>query len=175
MSANFFPMSRPPLDSTPFGTDTTNEKISHLESTPVGEKIPDPKPLKRPTESSKRNEKSRKSMYRRTRSQAHHCQNHHRANMISPMTTNTENLEARANLIWLMTANTSNLNQKDAIKRKASEVHEKEYSDSSSSDSDSSGESDYKSKRRNKKKISSEKGPYQIMVEINGKVADNSI
>ena len=38
-------MSRKPLDSTPIGMNTKNAKISHLESTPVGKKNPDPKPL----------------------------------------------------------------------------------------------------------------------------------
>ena len=50
-------MGRPPLELTRIGTDTTNEKRSHLESTPVGTKMPDPKPLTRPTESLKRNGK----------------------------------------------------------------------------------------------------------------------
>ena len=34
-----FPMSQPPLDSTPFGTNMTNAKKSHLELTPIGTKI----------------------------------------------------------------------------------------------------------------------------------------
>ena len=38
----------------------TNEKISHLDSTPVGTKISDPKPLTQPMVSSKRKEKSGK-------------------------------------------------------------------------------------------------------------------
>ena len=42
-------MSRPPLDSTPTVMKMTNAKISHLESTPVGTKTLDPKPLTRPT------------------------------------------------------------------------------------------------------------------------------
>ena len=42
-------MSRPPLDSTPIGTNMTNITTSHLESTPIETKTPDPKPLTRPT------------------------------------------------------------------------------------------------------------------------------
>ena len=38
-------MGIPPLDLTLIGTNTTNAKISRLESTPVGMKTPDPKPL----------------------------------------------------------------------------------------------------------------------------------
>ena len=38
-------MSQPPLDSTPFGNNTTEAKITHLDLTPVGAKIPDLKPL----------------------------------------------------------------------------------------------------------------------------------
>ena len=45
---------RPPLYLTIIGTNTTDTKISHLDSTPVGTKIPDPNPLIRPTELSKR-------------------------------------------------------------------------------------------------------------------------
>ena len=48
-------MSRPPLDLTPFFTNTKNAKVPHLDLTPVSTKMPDPKPLTRPTESSKRN------------------------------------------------------------------------------------------------------------------------
>ena len=51
-------MNQPPLDRTPIGTNRSNEKISYLESNPVGTKTPDPKPLPLPTESSKRKEKS---------------------------------------------------------------------------------------------------------------------
>ena len=51
-------MSRPTLDSTPIDTNRTNEKISHLYSTPVDTKIPDPKPLTRPKKSSKTKEKA---------------------------------------------------------------------------------------------------------------------
>ena len=47
-------MIRPPLDSTHIGKNTTNAKISHLESTPIGTKTPYPKPLTLTTESSKR-------------------------------------------------------------------------------------------------------------------------
>ena len=50
-----------------------------------------------------------------------------------------------------------------------------DLSESSSSDSDFSNKSDYKSKRRDKKNNYSEKGPYQVMRKINGKVADDSV
>ena len=43
-------MSQPPLDLTPIGTNTTNEKISHLDSTPIGKKKPYPKPVTWTTE-----------------------------------------------------------------------------------------------------------------------------
>ena len=70
--------------------------------------------------------------------------------------------------------------RKSKIKiRDKKKIHQKrtkqDLSDSSSSDSESSVESDYKIKRCNKKKNSSEKGPYQIMRKINGKVADDSV
>ena len=45
------------MDSTPIGTNRTNEKTSHLESTPVDRKTTDPKTLTRSMELSKRNGK----------------------------------------------------------------------------------------------------------------------
>ena len=45
-------MSRPLLDSTPIGTNTKNVTTSHLDSTAIGKKSPDPNPLTRPTDSS---------------------------------------------------------------------------------------------------------------------------
>ena len=45
--------------STPIGTNTTNSEISHLESTPVGEKMPDAKPLTQATESQEEKEKKK--------------------------------------------------------------------------------------------------------------------
>ena len=72
-----FLMSRPPLDLTPIGTNTTNAKISHLDSNMVGTKTIDPKPLTQPTEYSKRKEKRKKSTHNKTRSHTHHRQTHH--------------------------------------------------------------------------------------------------
>ena len=53
-------MSRPHLHLTPIGTNTSNAKISHLDSNPVGRKTSDPKPLKRPMKLSKIKEESGK-------------------------------------------------------------------------------------------------------------------
>ena len=50
-------MSQPPLESTSIDTNKTNAKTSHLDFTPVGTKMPKPKPLTQPTELSKRNGK----------------------------------------------------------------------------------------------------------------------
>ena len=50
-------MSRPPLDSTPLGTNTTNRTIPPIESFPVGTKLPEPTPLTPPTEFSEQNGK----------------------------------------------------------------------------------------------------------------------
>ena len=44
-------MSRPPLGSTPFGTNTTNRTTSSIDSIPVGTKIPETTPPTRPTDS----------------------------------------------------------------------------------------------------------------------------
>ena len=43
-------MSRPHLDLTPLGTNTTNGTTSPIDSIPVGTKTPDPTPLTQPTE-----------------------------------------------------------------------------------------------------------------------------
>ena len=43
-------MIQPPLNSTPIGTNKTNIIMSHFDSTPIGTKTPDPKPLTRPTD-----------------------------------------------------------------------------------------------------------------------------
>ena len=80
----FFSMSQPPLDLIYVGTNTTNATSSHLELCYVGTITPNTKPLTRPVESSKHNEKD-----------IHHCHNHHRDNLIIPMTTNTENPKSR--------------------------------------------------------------------------------
>ena len=50
-------MSPPPLELTPIGKVATNARKSHLDSTHVGAKTLDPKPLKLPIDSSKRNGK----------------------------------------------------------------------------------------------------------------------
>ena len=50
-----------------------------------------------------------------------------------------------------------------------------DLSDSPSGDSDYYDNIDYKNKRHTKRKSSLEKGPYQIMRKIDGKVADNSV
>ena len=46
-------MSRPPLDSTPFGTNTTNGTTSLIESIPVETRITEPTPQKLQTDSPK--------------------------------------------------------------------------------------------------------------------------
>ena len=53
-------MSRPHLGSTPVGTNTSNAKLSYLDSTPVDAKTPHPKTPTIPMESSKRKEKMQK-------------------------------------------------------------------------------------------------------------------
>ena len=44
-------MSQPPLNSTHFGTNTSNRTTSPIDSITVGEKIPDPMPLTQPMDS----------------------------------------------------------------------------------------------------------------------------
>ena len=52
--SQFFLMSRPPLKSTPIGTNTKNAMMSQLDLTPIGTKNPEPTSLTRPTELLKR-------------------------------------------------------------------------------------------------------------------------
>ena len=51
-------MSQPPLESIPIDMNMTNTEMSHLDSTPVGTKTPDPKPLTRLPELLKQNGKA---------------------------------------------------------------------------------------------------------------------
>ena len=51
-------MSQPILDSTTIGTNTTNGKMSPIDSIPVGTKTPEPTPLKLPTELTEHNGKA---------------------------------------------------------------------------------------------------------------------
>ena len=48
-------MSRPTLDPTNIGTNTTNIKMSPIDSIPVRTKTTEPMPLKQPTEFSEQN------------------------------------------------------------------------------------------------------------------------
>ena len=75
-------MSRPTLDLTPIGKNTTNETISPIDLIPVGTKMPEPTPLTRPTELP---EKTEKRTYQGTWIHTHHCQTHHRINLICRM------------------------------------------------------------------------------------------
>ena len=129
-------VSQPPLESTPIVTNTSNAKMSHLDSTPVDMKIPDPKLLTLPTESSNAKKNREKSTYQRIQSQTRHSQTH-----------------SWANLIRLMTASTEDQKASDAIKKKKYQKYKKlGSSESSSMDYDLSDKSGYKIKRRNKKR-----------------------
>ena len=44
-------MNRPPLESTPFGTNITNRTTSPIDSIYIGTKTPEPMPQKLPTDS----------------------------------------------------------------------------------------------------------------------------
>ena len=66
-------MSRPPLDSTHIGINTTNETTSPIDSIPVETKMPEPMPLKRPMESSIQSTESstRPTYYAKQKVKAH--------------------------------------------------------------------------------------------------------
>ena len=60
-----------------------------------------------------------KRTYQRTQSQTHHCQTHHRYNLIHWMTEIAANLEEYTNMIWLMIASTANPKARNVIKTKS--------------------------------------------------------
>ena len=99
-------MSRPPLDSTPIGMNTTNGTISQLDSIPIEKKHQNPchEHNQQICQHNQHNCQSKKErrMYQRTRIQTHHRQTHHRANLIRPMIEISAKLESRTTLIWLM-------------------------------------------------------------------------
>ena len=64
------------------------------------------------------NEKEKRT-YQRTQSQTHHCQTHHRSNLISWMTEIATNLEAKTNMTRLMIASTENPKARNMIKIKS--------------------------------------------------------
>ena len=79
-------MSRSPLDSTPFGMNTANIKTSLIDSIPVRTEMPDPMPLKLPTDlptlPTDSSQQKGKCTHQRTWSHTHHRQTHHQKNLI---------------------------------------------------------------------------------------------
>ena len=88
-------MSRPPLDSAPFGTNATNRTTSSIESIPVNKKRQTPRhwhDQSNPQHKQRINQsKKEKRMYHRTQSQTYHFQTHHRTNLIRQMIPVTAN------------------------------------------------------------------------------------
>ena len=122
-------ISRPPLDSTPLGTNTTNRTISPIDSIPVETKTSYPTPLIRPTEFPQQNGKS------------------HVPGELDPDPSLSDSLSKKSNLP--KDINYSKSIKKKRDKKKKRLKHKKhDASDSSSSDSDSSNVSDYRRKRR---------------------------
>ena len=70
-------MSQPHLDSTPIGTNTSNEKIPPLDLTLVGAKMPDPKTPKLLTKLSKGKENLINSTYQSVWSETQVHRTHH--------------------------------------------------------------------------------------------------
>ena len=124
-------MSWLPSDLTHIDTNTSNAKIPPLDLTPVGAKIPDPKTLTLPTESSKREEKARKEYV------PEDPESDPRSSYSSSKSNSSDDTKYRKS--------------KSKRREKKKKHRKRTLSDSSLSDSDLSGESQYKSKRRNKK------------------------
>ena len=98
-------MSRPPLDSAPIGTNTTSVTMPQLDLIPIGKKIKNPRyehnqrslqhyQLSHQHDQRNLQREREKRTYQRTRSYTHHCQTHHRVNLICQITAITENPKA---------------------------------------------------------------------------------
>ena len=97
-------------------------------------------------------------MYQRIWSHSHHLQTHHRANMILPMTVNTANQISNEAIKGKIIGNARNRNRQ--THRRATMIFLKKVIIKASAAI---------------KIYIQEKGSYQIMCKINGKVADDSV
>ena len=100
------------MDSTPIGTNTNNRTMSQLDSIPIGTKHLEPTPRTKPTDSSTRTTETSgekgKSTYEQTRSQTHHSQTRHQANLICKMIEIIENKKSRNTIQRKSVGNTRN-------------------------------------------------------------------
>ena len=91
------------------------------------------------------------------------------------MKWNTADIEARANLIRPMTANTENLKARDVIQKKKRQKRTKQDSSYSSLRYSDLPKKIIIEVRDAIRRRTLEKGPYEIMHKINGKVTDDSV
>ena len=125
-------MSRPHLDFTTLGMNTTNGTTSPIDSIPVGTKTPEPTPLIQPTGLLDQNGKT------------------HVPGDPDPDPSSSDSLSKKSNS--LNDSNSSKLIKNKSNKMKNCRKHKKQdASDSFSRVSDSSDNSDYRHKRRKKK------------------------
>ena len=132
----------------------THAKISHLGSTPVGTKTPDPKRLTRPMESSKRKEKAGKE----------HVPEDPESD---PPSSDSSSSESDSSDDRKYSKSKSKRCYKKKKRRKRMK---QDSSDSSSSNSNFSDEIDYKSKIRNKKKSYRKKEPIKLCAKLTAKL-----
>ena len=136
-------MSQPPLESTPIITKTKNATTSHLDSTTIRTKTPDPKTLTQPTNSSKRKKKVH-------------------------LPEDPESGPSLSDSSWSKSDSSYDSKyRKSKIKghfknKKRRKRTKQESSDSSSSDSDFPDKIDYRCERRNKKKSHQKKHPIKL-------------
>ena len=128
------PMSQPNLNSTPLGTNKNNKTTSPIDSIPVITKMPEPTPLTRRTELSEQNGKA------------------HVPGDPDPEKSLSELSSKKSNSSNDSKSNKSKKKKRDK-KKKRQEYKKYDSSDPSSrDDSDSSYDSDYRCKRRKRKR-----------------------
>ena len=175
-------MSRPPLDSSPIGTNTTNGKLSPNDSIPIKTKILEPTSQTRPTDSSTQPEDlstwATDSSKRKWKAHlpAEPESDPSPSDSSSSESDSSDNRNGRKykrnnEYDSENDINYSKSNRNKHDKRKKRRKHKKQdLPDSSSSDYDSSNNSDYRRKRRNKKKIHRKKDPIKICARLTAKL-----
>ena len=138
-------MSRPPLNLNPFGTNTTNETMSPIDSIPIEKKrqslLNEHYQRIHQHHQCINHSKTEKKTYQGTRIQTHHCQTHHKKSNLSNGSNSSNSIEKKRNknkkrkktrnktrqthcraiLICLTTVNTDTCDVKEVLPEKESD------------------------------------------------------
>ena len=152
------PMSRPTLDLTPIGKNTTNGTTSPIDSIPVGTKCQILRQILRHWHDQRSwQNKIENRTYQGTRTQIHHRQNYHQRNIIT----------------WMIVV-LVNQGKRNEIRRKRQKDKRDDLSEpSSSDDSDLSYNIYYRCKRR-KRKIEWKQNPIKLCARLTEKLLTTS-